>query len=39
MREELGPEVEVETHIEPLQPNDEPGRDARPHGSPRCATR
>jgi cation diffusion facilitator family transporter len=30
IREELGPEVEVETHIEPLQPNDEPGRDAPP---------
>src|SRR5207249_35895 len=28
MREELGPGVEVETHIEPLQPLDEPGRDA-----------
>jgi cation diffusion facilitator family transporter len=26
--EELGSEVEVETHIEPLQPHDEPGRDA-----------
>jgi cation diffusion facilitator family transporter len=30
IREELGPQVEVETHIEPLQPNDEPGRDAPP---------
>jgi divalent metal cation (Fe/Co/Zn/Cd) transporter len=30
IREELGPEVEVETHIEPLQPFDEPGRDASP---------
>jgi divalent metal cation (Fe/Co/Zn/Cd) transporter len=30
IREELGPGVEVETHIEPLQPNDEPGRDAAP---------
>jgi cation diffusion facilitator family transporter len=30
VREELGPEVEVETHIEPLQPFDEPGRDAAP---------
>jgi cation diffusion facilitator family transporter len=30
IREELGPDVEVETHIEPLQPNDEPGRDAPP---------
>jgi cation diffusion facilitator family transporter len=30
IREELGPEVEVETHIEPLQPHDEPGRDAPP---------
>jgi cation diffusion facilitator family transporter len=28
VREELGPQVEVETHIEPLQPSDEPGRDA-----------
>src|SRR6266699_534103 len=28
IREELGPEVEVETHIEPLQPLDEPGREA-----------
>jgi cation diffusion facilitator family transporter len=28
MREELGPEVEVETHIEPLEPNDQAGRDA-----------
>ena len=28
MSEELGPEVEVETHIEPLQPHDQPGRDA-----------
>jgi divalent metal cation (Fe/Co/Zn/Cd) transporter len=26
--EELGPEVEVETHIEPLQADDIPGRDA-----------
>jgi cation diffusion facilitator family transporter len=26
--EELGPQVEVETHIEPLQPHDLPGRDA-----------
>ena len=30
VREELGPEVEVETHIEPLQPFDEPGHDAAP---------
>ena len=30
LREELGPEVEVETHIEPLQPDDLPGRDAEP---------
>ncbi len=30
IREELGPEVEVETHIEPLQPFDEPGREAAP---------
>jgi divalent metal cation (Fe/Co/Zn/Cd) transporter len=28
VRDELGPAVEVETHIEPLQPFDEPGRDA-----------
>jgi cation diffusion facilitator family transporter len=28
--EELGPGVEVETHIEPLQPLDEPGREASP---------
>ena len=28
VREELGPGVEVETHIEPLQPHDEPGREA-----------
>jgi cation diffusion facilitator family transporter len=28
VREELGPEVEVETHIEPLEPNDQTGRDA-----------
>ena len=30
IREELGPEIEVETHIEPLQPHDEPGREAPP---------
>ena len=30
IREELGPQVEVETHIEPLQPHDEFGRDAAP---------
>ncbi len=30
IREELGPGVEVETHIEPLQPFDEPGREATP---------
>ncbi len=30
LRDELGPEVEVETHIEPLQPDDLPGRDATP---------
>ncbi len=30
IREELGPAVEVETHIEPLQPHDEPGREAPP---------
>jgi cation diffusion facilitator family transporter len=28
--EELGPGVEVETHIEPMQPHDEPGREAGP---------
>src|SRR5262249_9574174 len=28
--DELGPDVEVETHIEPLQPRDLPGRDADP---------
>jgi divalent metal cation (Fe/Co/Zn/Cd) transporter len=28
LREELGPDVEVETHIEPLEPPDLPGRDA-----------
>jgi cation diffusion facilitator family transporter len=28
IREELGPDVEVDTHIEPLQPYDEPGREA-----------
>ena len=28
IRDELGPQVEVDTHIEPLQPADEPGRDA-----------
>ena len=28
--EELGPGVEIETHIEPLQPFDEPGREASP---------
>jgi len=28
IREELGPDVEVETHIEPLQSLDEPGREA-----------
>jgi cation diffusion facilitator family transporter len=30
LRDELGPDVEVETHIEPLQPDDLPGRDAAP---------
>src|SRR5262245_19506004 len=30
VRAELGPEVEVETHIEPLQAFDEPGHDAAP---------
>jgi cation diffusion facilitator family transporter len=28
--EELGPGVEIESHIEPLQPFDEPGREASP---------
>jgi divalent metal cation (Fe/Co/Zn/Cd) transporter len=28
IRDELGPQVEVETHIEPLQASDEAGRDA-----------
>jgi cation diffusion facilitator family transporter len=28
VREELGPAVEVDTHIEPLQPYDEPGHEA-----------
>ena len=30
LREELGPDVEVETHIEPLQPPEAAGRDAPP---------
>jgi cation diffusion facilitator family transporter len=30
VREEIGPTVEVETHIEPLQPHDQPGLDASP---------
>jgi cation diffusion facilitator family transporter len=30
LRDELGPDVEIETHIEPLQPHDVPGRDAAP---------
>jgi divalent metal cation (Fe/Co/Zn/Cd) transporter len=30
VREELGPDVEVETHIEPLQAYDEAGREASP---------
>jgi cation diffusion facilitator family transporter len=30
VREEIGPDVEVETHIEPLQPHDQPGIDATP---------
>jgi cation diffusion facilitator family transporter len=30
VREEIGPDVEVETHIEPLQPYDQPGLDAVP---------
>jgi cation diffusion facilitator family transporter len=30
LRDELGPDVEVETHIEPLQPHSLPGRDATP---------
>ena len=31
VREELGPDVEVETHIEPLQPSEVTGREADPH--------
>jgi divalent metal cation (Fe/Co/Zn/Cd) transporter len=30
IREELGPDVEVETHIEPMQPDRERGREALP---------
>jgi cation diffusion facilitator family transporter len=30
VRQELGPTVEVETHIEPLQPHGQPGLDASP---------
>lgn len=30
VRAELGPDVEVDTHIEPLQPHDASGRDADP---------
>src|SRR5437879_2029918 len=30
VRDEIGPGVEVETHIEPLQPHDQPGLDAAP---------
>ena len=30
IRDELGPGVEVETHIEPMQPLDEPGNEAAP---------
>jgi cation diffusion facilitator family transporter len=30
IREELGPDVEVETHIEPMQPDRERGREAPP---------
>ena len=30
IRDELGPNVEVETHIEPMQPHDERGKDASP---------
>jgi cation diffusion facilitator family transporter len=30
LRDELGSDVEIETHIEPLQPHDVPGRDASP---------
>jgi cation diffusion facilitator family transporter len=30
VREEIGPDVEVETHIEPLQPHDQPGLEASP---------
>ena len=30
VRDEIGPDVEVETHIEPLQPHDQTGLDAAP---------
>jgi cation diffusion facilitator family transporter len=30
VRDEIGPGVEVETHIEPLQPHDQPGLEAMP---------
>ena len=30
LRDELGPDVEVETHIEPLQPTEAAGREAPP---------
>jgi cation diffusion facilitator family transporter len=30
VRDEIGPGVEVETHIEPLQPHDQPGLEATP---------
>ena len=36
IREELGPDVEVDTHIEPLQPYDEPAARRRPRGSRKC---
>ena len=39
MRDELGPDVEVETHIEPLPADVLAGRDASPRASPRCAKR
>ena len=38
-REEIGPDVEVETHIEPLQPHASRAATRRRSGSPPCATR
>jgi divalent metal cation (Fe/Co/Zn/Cd) transporter len=36
VREEIGPDVEVDTHIEPMQPQDQPGLEAPPERLPRC---